>query len=103
MGTRLVPTEAVLACAFVVLVVVGLGASAAAAPIVVGTVKCLDCSPMDVSAEDGLQGMQNARLHDFNYPVSWPTGHELLAVVETYTAFERDLWYYYFANKILWK
>jgi hypothetical protein len=71
MGTPLVPRAAVLACAFVALVAVVDLRSAAAAPVVVGTVKCLDCSPMDVSAEDALKGMQIARLHDFNSPVLW--------------------------------
>ncbi|KAK3151030.1 hypothetical protein QOZ80_3AG0240770 [Eleusine coracana subsp. coracana] len=56
MGTRLLPQSAVLVVA---LLAVGLGA-AAATPVVVGTVKCLDCSPMDDNAEDALKGLKVA-------------------------------------------
>ncbi|TVU47749.1 hypothetical protein EJB05_07358 [Eragrostis curvula] len=59
MGTRLVPRVAVVVGVFVALLAVGLGA-AAAAPVVVGSVKCLDCSPMDVNAEDALKGLKVA-------------------------------------------
>ena len=34
--------------------------NAGAAPVVVGSVKCLDCSPNDVNAEDAFKGLQVA-------------------------------------------
>ncbi|KAL5209517.1 hypothetical protein ABZP36_005140 [Zizania latifolia] len=64
MGTRLVPAEtAALLGAFVALLaVVGFGAAAgkaeAAAPTVVGSIKCLDCTDDDVKAEDAFKGLQ---------------------------------------------
>ncbi|KAL6867507.1 hypothetical protein ACP4OV_015531 [Aristida adscensionis] len=64
MGARRpVPRAAVLLRAFfALLAVVGVvtTAAAAAVPIVVGSVKCLDCSPSGVSAEDAFQGLQVA-------------------------------------------
>ncbi len=58
MGTRLVPREtAALLGAFVALLAVSFGAVAAPAPLVVGSIKCLDCSPDDVKAEDAFRGM----------------------------------------------
>ncbi|XP_062209181.1 proline-rich protein 4-like [Phragmites australis] len=59
MGTRRFPQAPVLVGAFVALLAVGLDA-AAAAPVVVGSVKCLDCSPNDVNAEDAFKGLQVA-------------------------------------------
>lgn len=64
MGARAVPPPgaAVLFGAFVVLLAVAsFGAADAAAPaVVVGSVKCLDCSPADINAEDAFKGLQVA-------------------------------------------
>ncbi|WVZ56216.1 hypothetical protein U9M48_006784 [Paspalum notatum var. saurae] len=60
MGTRLVPGAAVLLSA---LLAIGFGAAAwkaEAAPVVVGSIKCLDCSPNDVNAEDAFKDLQIA-------------------------------------------
>ncbi|KAG2553420.1 proline-rich protein 4-like [Panicum virgatum] len=62
MGTRLPQVAALLAA----LLAVSFGAAAwkaeaaAAPPVVVGSIKCLDCSPNGVNAEDTLQGLQVA-------------------------------------------
>ncbi|KAF0913360.1 hypothetical protein E2562_022162 [Oryza meyeriana var. granulata] len=59
MGTRLVPPEtAALLGALVALLAVSFSAVAAPAPVVVGSIKCLDCSPDDVKAEDAFRGLQ---------------------------------------------
>lgn len=61
MGARLVPH--VLSGAFVLLLAVSFGAEvsrAETAPVVVGSVRCLDCSPNDVNAEDAFKG---TRIH----------------------------------------
>uniref|UniRef100_A0A0E0CXY1 Proline-rich protein n=1 Tax=Oryza meridionalis TaxID=40149 RepID=A0A0E0CXY1_9ORYZ len=59
MGTRLVPPEtAALLGALVALLAVSFGAVAAPAPLVVGSIKCLNCSPDDVKAEDAFRGLQ---------------------------------------------
>ncbi|KAL6645930.1 hypothetical protein ACP70R_017538 [Stipagrostis hirtigluma subsp. patula] len=61
MGACRVPRAAVLFGAFAALLAVfGVGAAAAAAPVVVGSVKCLDCSPSGADAEDVFQGLQVA-------------------------------------------
>ncbi|XP_047087063.1 proline-rich protein 4-like [Lolium rigidum] len=60
MGARLVPARgaAVLFGALVVLsAVVSFGAAALTPTVVVGSVKCLDCSPNDVNAEDAFKGL----------------------------------------------
>jgi hypothetical protein len=60
MGARVVPASgtAVLFGAFAVLLaVVSFGAAEAAPAVVVGSVKCLDCSPDD--AEDAFKGTCN--------------------------------------------
>ncbi|CAM0872249.1 unnamed protein product [Alopecurus aequalis] len=63
MGARPVPPPgaAVLFVSFAVLLaVVSFGAAEAAPAVVVGSVKCLDCSPNDVNAEDAFKGLQVA-------------------------------------------
>ncbi|CAN6295790.1 unnamed protein product [Urochloa humidicola] len=57
MGTRLPQAAAV----FAALMALSFGAAAAAAPpVVVGSIKCLDCSPNGVDAEDAFKGLQVA-------------------------------------------
>ncbi|CAN6301574.1 unnamed protein product [Urochloa humidicola] len=57
MGTRLPQAAAV----FAALLALSFGAAAAAAPpVVVGSIKCLDCSPNGVDAEDAFKGLQVA-------------------------------------------
>lgn len=66
MAARLVPRPgtAVLVGAFVVLLaVVSFGGAEAAPAVVVGSVKCLDCSPADVNAEDAFRGACSCRMH----------------------------------------
>uniref|UniRef100_A0A0D9VRU5 Proline-rich protein n=1 Tax=Leersia perrieri TaxID=77586 RepID=A0A0D9VRU5_9ORYZ len=58
MGARLVPPgTAALLGALVALLAVSFG-TAAPAPVLVGSIKCLDCSPDDVKAEDAFRGLQ---------------------------------------------
>ncbi|KAJ1297979.1 hypothetical protein BS78_01G419500 [Paspalum vaginatum] len=63
MGTRLVPRAGVLLSA---LLAIGFGAAAwkaeaaPAPPVVVGSIKCLDCSSNDVNAEDAFKDLQVA-------------------------------------------
>ena len=81
MGTRLPQVAALLAA----LLAVSFGAAAwkaeaaAAPPVVVGSIKCLDCSPNGVNAEDTLQGRCKLPLlavADFLFSVSPVDGHE---------------------------
>jgi len=81
MGTRLPQVAALLAA----LLAVSFGAAAwkaeaaAAPPVVVGSIKCLDCSPNGVNAEDTLQGRCKLPLlavADLLFSVSPVDGHE---------------------------
>ncbi|KAM0858709.1 hypothetical protein ACQ4PT_047666 [Festuca glaucescens] len=63
MAARLVPrpgTAVLFGALVVLLAVVSFGAAEAAPAVVVGSVKCLDCSPDDVNAEDAFKGLQVA-------------------------------------------
>jgi hypothetical protein len=74
MGARLVHARgaAVIFGALVVLsAVVSFGAAALTPTVVVGSVKCLDCSPNDVNAEDAFKGKPNCFYTSRCSPGKW--------------------------------
>ncbi|KAE8798940.1 proline-rich protein 4-like [Hordeum vulgare] len=59
-GSSMMGSRLALFGALALLLAVSFGAAEAAPAVVVGSVKCLDCSLDDVSAEDALKGLQVA-------------------------------------------